>query len=124
MARLLPVPAGRSLSAGCRARRRAVFPAGVPCPAGSAALRGLFAVTVLDEVFEAETAGVLLPPVQRPTPAEPLREFVAANGACVLNTAFSAAFSVLERWHRKRTQAAARHARRGLAMWAARCCWR
>ena len=55
--------------------------------------RGLFAVTVLDEVFEAETAGVLLPPVQRPTPAEPLREFVAANGACVLNTAFSAAFS-------------------------------
>lgn len=66
--------------------------------------RGLFAVTVLDEVFEAETAGVLLPPVQRPTPAEPLREFVAANGACVLNTAFSAAFSVLERWHRKRTQ--------------------
>ena len=66
--------------------------------------RGLFAVTVLDEVFEAETAGVLLPPVQRLTPAEPLREFVAANGACVLNTAFSAAFSVLERWHRKRTQ--------------------
>ena len=66
--------------------------------------RGLFAVTVLDEVFEAETAGVLLPPVQGTTPAEPLREFVAANGACVLNTAFSAAFSVLERWHRKRTQ--------------------
>ena len=26
--------------------------------------RGLFAVTVLDEVFEAETAGVLLPPAQ------------------------------------------------------------
>ena len=66
--------------------------------------RGLFAVTVLDEVFEAETAGVLLPPAQGTTPAEPLREFVAANGACVLNTAFSAAFSVLERWHRKRTQ--------------------
>ena len=66
--------------------------------------RGLFAVTVLDEVFEAETAGVLLPPAQGTTPAEPLREFVAANGACVLNSAFSAAFSVLERWHRKRTQ--------------------
>ena len=66
--------------------------------------RGLFAVTVLDEVFEAETAGVLLPPAQGTTPADPLREFVAANGACVLNTAFSAAFSVLERWHRKRTQ--------------------
>lgn len=66
--------------------------------------RGLFAVTVLDEVFEAETAGVLLPPAQGTTPAEPLREFVATNGACVLNTAFSAAFSVLERWHRKRTQ--------------------
>ena len=66
--------------------------------------RGLFAVTVLDEVFEAETAGVLLPPAQGTTPAEPLREFVAANGACVLNTAFSAAFSVLERWNRERTE--------------------
>lgn len=43
--------------------------------------RGLFAVAVLDEVFEAETAGVLLPPAQGTTPAEPLREFVAANGA-------------------------------------------
>ena len=29
--------------------------------------RGLFAVTVLDEVFEAETAGVLLPPAQGPS---------------------------------------------------------
>lgn len=75
--------------------------------------RGLFAVTVLDEVFEAETAGVLLPPAQRPTPAEPLREFVAANGACVLNS------GVFRRIFRSGAlapeahTAAARHARSG-----------
>ena len=56
--------------------------------------RGLFAVTVLDEVFEAETAGVLLPPAQGTTPAEPLREFVAASRSS------------------------------GSATSAARCCWR
>lgn len=112
MARLLPVPAGGVCP-----------PDAVPADAPFSPLvflvrrdplrsRGLFAVTVLDEVFEAETASVLLPPVQGPTPAEPLREFVAANGACVLNMAFSAAFSVLERWNRERTGAAARHTRR------------
>ena len=42
--------------------------------------RGLFAVTVLDEVFEAETAGVLLPPAQGTTPAEPLRVTLVGLG--------------------------------------------
>ena len=74
--------------------------------------RGLFAVTVLDEVFEAETAGVLLPPAQGTTPAEPLREFVAANGACVLSAGTGSAHS----------RCASRSS--GLAMWAAHCCWR
>lgn len=56
--------------------------------------RGLFAVTSVDEVFEAEDIRLLLPP--KPTQElSSLRKFVEANGAAVLNTAFSRAFDFL-----------------------------
>lgn len=64
--------------------------------------RGLYAVTSLDEVWEEESVK-LLTPVEAKQSGE-LAEFVAANGATVLNTAFSAAFDVLVRFLRpKRT---------------------
>lgn len=56
--------------------------------------RGLFAVSSVDEVFEAEDARLLLPPVQTEE-LPPLREFVEKNGASVLNTSFARAFDFL-----------------------------
>lgn len=56
--------------------------------------RGLFAVSSVDEVFEAEDARLLLPPV-RVEELTPLRKFVEENGASILNTAFARAFDFL-----------------------------
>ena len=56
--------------------------------------RGFFAVTSVDEVFEAESTKILQP-AERSDRLEALRKFVEENGAGVLNTAFSRAFDFL-----------------------------
>ncbi len=56
--------------------------------------RGWFAISSIDELYEPENCYVLLPPRAYPA-SEQLREFVSKNGATVLNTAFSNAFSFL-----------------------------
>ena len=57
--------------------------------------RGLYPIRDLAELEETEDIRCLRPPV----PAEgTLADFVRAHGACVLNTAFSNAFSVLRTW--------------------------
>ena len=54
--------------------------------------RGWFRIDTVDALFEPENCAVLLPPERRAAP-ENLRDFVAKNGATVLNTAFARAFS-------------------------------
>lgn len=66
--------------------------------------RGLFAVRTLDEVFEAEGPAALLPASLQHTPCESLRDFVASNGASVLNTEFHSAFSFLKRVNRAKSK--------------------
>lgn len=56
--------------------------------------RGWFRIDTVDALFEPENCAVLLPSERRSAP-ENLRDFVAKNGATVLNTAFSRAFSFL-----------------------------
>lgn len=56
--------------------------------------RGWFAVSSVEELYEAENCSVLLPPPPREAP-EMLRSFVKEQGATVLNTAFANAFSFL-----------------------------
>ena len=56
--------------------------------------RGWFAVSSVEELYEAEDCSVLLPPRHCAAPGE-LRSFVQAHGATVLNTAFANAFSFL-----------------------------
>ena len=59
--------------------------------------RGLYAVTSLSEVYEEESVRSLTP-VAAPVCDEELDAFVRANGATVLNTTFTAAFDVLQRY--------------------------
>ena len=59
--------------------------------------RGLYAVTSLAEVYEEESVRCLTP-CAGPACDEALDAFVRANGASVLNTTFSAAFDVLQRY--------------------------
>lgn len=56
--------------------------------------RGFFAVSCVDEIFEAENTKILQPAKTTAVLAS-LREFVEKNGAGVLNTAFSRAFDFL-----------------------------
>lgn len=56
--------------------------------------RGWFAISSIDELYEAEDCAVLLP-YERHEASEALREFIAAHGATVLNTAFANAFPFL-----------------------------
>ena len=59
--------------------------------------RGLYAVTSLAEVYEEESVRCLTP-LAASACDEALDAFVRANGASVLNTTFSAAFDVLQRY--------------------------
>lgn len=64
--------------------------------------RGFFAIASLSELYEPEGVGLLLPPEEQSTADGALDAFVKRHGASVLNTAFSRAFSVLERHFEKR----------------------
>ncbi len=57
--------------------------------------RGWFAISQISELYEPEDISLLLPPQGHPAP-EKLRSFVQEHGACVLNTAFSRAFDLLQ----------------------------
>ncbi len=56
--------------------------------------RGFFAISCVDELFEPEDVSVLQP-AKKTEQQNELREFVAQNGASVLNTAFAHAFDFL-----------------------------
>lgn len=64
--------------------------------------RGIYAVTDLNEVEEEESVALLMP-LQEKAEGE-LAEFVAANGATVLNTVFAGAFDVLLRFLRPKRE--------------------
>ena len=59
--------------------------------------RGLYAVSALAEVWETESVRCLTPLEQSCTGGD-LEDFVAKNGATVLNVTFSNAFSVLQKY--------------------------
>lgn len=62
--------------------------------------RGFFAIEALEELDEAEDAG-LLKPIQT-CKTDALAEFIKKHGAAVLNTAFTRAFAVLQAYHAMR----------------------
>ncbi len=89
---------GGALPAGARAVRKPFAPLVFLVRRDPMHSRGFWAISSLGQLTEPEGPAALIPqPSPADTPQE-LEEFVRANGASVLNTAFPGGFDFAERW--------------------------